>query len=190
MDKKDFILASSSPQRLLLLEQIGMRPKMVCPANIDETTHRFETPSCYVKRMAKEKAQKIAAAYPHENILACDTVVVVGRRILHKAQNDEEQKQAMLLLSGRANHVLSAVCLIDKKGKQSIRLSDSRVITKKLSLKEIDTYVATKEWVGCSGYKIEGCFGGYVRKIIGSYSGIVGLPLFETQNLLNGAGVR
>lgn len=190
MEKKDFILASASPQRIALLTQIGMTPKMICPADINEAEQKHETPSRYVKRMAYEKAAKIASLNPNENVLACDTVVVVGRKILHKAQNDAEQQEVMRLVSGRANHVLSAVCLIDKKGKCSLRLSDSRVITKKLSEKEINDYVSTKEWVGCSGYKIEGCFAGYVKKIIGSYSGIVGLPLYETQNLLNGAGIR
>lgn len=190
MDKKDFILASSSPQRLMLLEQIGLPPKEICPADIDESCRAEETPSAYVKRMAEEKAAHVAARRPGENILACDTVVTVGRRILRKAQNDEEQKQVMHLLSGRSNRVLSAVCLIDKNGRRSLKLSNSRVVTKKLSAKEIEDYVASGEWRGCSGYKIEGRFAGCVRKMIGSYSGIVGLPLFETQNLLNGAGIR
>lgn len=190
MEKKDFILASASPHRLALLEQVGLYPKSVCPADIDESCQKFETPTRYVKRMAREKARRVAALHPGENILACDTVAVVGRRILHKAGSEEEQTEVMRLVSGRASHVISAVCLIDKNGRESLRLSDSRVITKRLSEEEIRTYVATGEWKGCSGYKIEGCFAGFVRKIIGSYSGIVGLPLYETQNLLNGAGIR
>ncbi len=190
MDKKDFILASASPYRLALLEQIGLSPKLVCPADIDESCQKHETPSRYVKRMAAEKAARVAKLHPGENILACDTVVVVGRRILHKAKDEEEQTAVMRLVSGRASHVLSAVCLIDRNGRRALRFSDSRVITKHLSEKEIRDYVATGEWKGCSGYKIEGRFAGYVRKIVGSYSGIVGLPLYETQNLLNGAGIR
>ena len=190
MDKKDFILASASPQRIALLQQINMLPKEICPADIDESCYQFETPSHYVKRMALSKAIRVATQYPNENILACDTVVVVGRQILHKAKNDEEQMRVMRLVSGRANHVLSAVCLIERNGRKVVKLVDSRVLTKKLSEKEIRDYVATQEWVGCSGYKIEGCFAGFVRKIIGSYTGIVGLPLCETQNLLNGAGIR
>ena len=143
-----------------------------------------------MKRMALEKARRVAALHPGENVLACDTVVVVGRRILHKAGSDEEQTRVMRLVSGRASHVLSAVCLINKNGREALRFSDSRVLTKRLSEEDIRNYVATGEWKGCSGYKIEGRFAGFVRKIVGSYSGIVGLPLFETQNLLNGAGIR
>ena len=190
MEKKDFILASASPYRLALLEQVALCPKLVCPADIDESCLRFETPSRYVKRMALEKARRVAALQPGENVLACDTVVVVGRRILHKAGSDEEQTRVMRLVSGRASHVLSAVCLINKNGREALRFSDSRVLTKRLSEEDIRNYVATGEWKGCSGYKIEGRFAGFVRKIVGSYSGIVGLPLFETQNLLNGAGIR
>lgn len=190
MDKKDFILASASPQRLALLKQINLCPKQVCPADIDESSSKFETPSRYVKRMAVEKARRVAALHPGENILACDTIVVAGRRILHKATSDEEQIRVMRLISGHANHVLSAVCLIDRNGREALRLVDSRVVTKRLSEKDIADYVATREWVGCCGYKIEGCFAGFVRKIVGSYSGIVGLPLYETQNLLNGAGIK
>ena len=133
MEKKDFILASASPQRSMLLEQVGLLPKLICPADIDETTMKFETPSHYVKRMAVEKAKKVAQMHPNENILACDTVVVAGRKILHKAKSDAEQEAVMRLVSGRANHVLSAVCLIDKKGKVAVRLSYKRVVTKKLS---------------------------------------------------------
>ena len=177
MDKKDFILASASPQRLALLEQINLAPKEICPADIDESFLPREAPSAYVKRMAEEKAAHVAALRPGENILAADTVVVVGRRILRKAQNDEEQTAVMNLL-------------VERGGRKALRFSDSRVITRKLTPKEIENYVASGEWHGCSGYKIEGRFAGYVRKIVGSYSGIVGLPLFETQNLLNGAGIR
>ncbi len=190
METKDFILASSSPHRLALLQQINFCPKTVCPADIDESRQPFETPSRYVKRMALEKARRVATMHPGENILACDTIAVVGRRVLHKAASDEEQKQTMRLISGRASHAISAVCLIDKNGREALRLVDSRVVTKRLSEKEIADYVATREWVGCCGYKIEGCFAGFVRKIVGSYSGIVGLPLYETQNLLNGAGIK
>lgn len=190
MDKKDFILASSSPQRLALLEQVDMHPKMVCPADIDESIIRFETPSHYVKRVALAKARRVATLHPGENILSCDTVVVVGRTILQKADSDERQTEIMHLISGHANHVLSAVCLIDKNGREITKCVESRVITKRFSEKEIADYVASHEWVGCSGYKIEGKFAYFVRQIVGSYSGIVGLPLYETKNLLNGVGIK
>lgn len=190
MNKKDFILASASPQRLALLEQIKLCPKEVMPADIDESSFSHETPTTYVKRMALAKAKKIAQLYPNENILASDTIVVAGRKILHKAQSPEQQTEVMRLISGKSNRVISAICLIDKNGKIMQRCVSSRVITKKMSEEEIKKYVASGEWRGCSGYKIEGCFAGMVRKIIGSYTGIVGLPLFETQNLLNGIGIK
>ena len=190
MEKSDFILASASPQRLSLLKQIGYEPKKIAPADIDETERKQETPVAYVKRMALEKALKTAELYPNENVLAGDTVVCAGRKILHKSTTDEEQTTVMNLLSGRSNRVISAVCLIDKDGHVAERCVSSRVVMKKLSEEEINNYVASHEWVGCCGYRIEGNFAGYVKKIIGSYSGIVGLPLFETQNLLKGAGIK
>ena len=189
MDKKDFILASGSPQRRMLLEQIGMTPKEIVRPDIDESEHAGEAPIAYVKRMAREKAKRAVQLRPNENILACDTIVAVGRRILHKAENAEEQARVMRLLSGNTSRVLSAVCVISRQGKIAERLSVSRVQTKPLSAEEIAAYVAGKEWEGCSGYKIEGSFAAYVKRIVGSYSGIVGLPLFETKNLLNGIGV-
>ncbi|MBR1649442.1 MAG: septum formation protein Maf [Alphaproteobacteria bacterium] len=190
MKNKDFILASSSPQRLALLKQIGYTPKKIKPSDIDETTLKGETPCMYVKRMALEKALKCAKENPKQNILAGDTIVAVGNRILHKAQNAEEQTKVMQLLSGRSSRVISAVCLIDKTGKIMKRCVESRVITKHMNEEEIACYVASNEWQGCCGFKIEGCFAGYVRKIIGSYSSIVGLPLFEVQNLLKGIGIK
>ena len=190
MVTKDFILASASPQRLALLRQVGYEPKKVVPADIDESTYRNERPNAYVKRMALEKAKRTSELMPNENVLAGDTVVCVGRRILHKAKNAQEQAETMALLSGRSSKVISAVCLIGRDGRIVQRCVESRVITKKLSFAEIDEYVAGGEWQGCSGYKIEGVFAGFVRKIIGSYSGIVGLPLFETLNMLKGMGIK
>ena len=190
METKDFILASGSPQRLALLRQVGYDPKRVVPADIDESTLKNEKPSAYVKRMALEKAQKTSALLPNENVLAGDTVVCVGKKILHKAKNQQEQMEIMNLLSGRASKVISAVCLVGKDGRIAQRCVISRVITKKLSSSEIESYVAGGEWQGCSGYKIEGAFAGFVRKVVGSYSGIVGLPLFETLNMLKGMGIK
>lgn len=190
MTSKDFILASASPQRIKLLEQIGYIPKAICPADIDESELQYERPSSYVKRMAREKALKVYAEHRGENVLACDTIVVVGRRMLHKAKNDEEQTAVMKLLSGHAHKVLSAVCMVSKNGKISERLVSTRILMKNLSSKEIKDYVASQEWVGCSGYKIEGRMEAYVRRIIGSYSGIIGLPLYETKNILEGTGIK
>lgn len=190
MPKKNFILASCSPQRYALLQQIGYEPLSVEGADIDETPHKFEQPTEYVKRMAKEKALVVAARHPGQIVLAGDTVVTVAKKILQKAPNPEAQKEVMHLLSGKAHKVLSGVCVVSAEGKVAVRCVVTRIVMKKLTEKEIDDYIATNEWVGCAGYKIEGCLAGFVKKIIGSYSGVVGLPLYEVKNMLNGVGVR
>lgn len=190
MEIKDFILASGSPQRKALLGQIGFVPAEIIPADIDETEKKGEKASAYVKRMACEKAAKVALQNSGKVVLGADTVVVVGAKILHKCHTDEEQCKVMKLLSGKAHRVLSAVCVIDKNGKSSVRLSSTRIVMKKLSDEEIRKYVTGHEWVGCCGYKIEGELAGFVKKMVGSYSGVVGLPLYETRNLLQGAGIK
>lgn len=190
MPKKDFILASHSPQRYALLQQIGYEPMVVESADIDEAPHKFEQPTEYVKRMAKEKALAVAAKHPGKVVLAGDTIITVARKILQKAPDAESQKQVMCLLSGKAHKVLSGVCVVSAEGKVSVRCIVTRIVMKKLTAKEIEEYVATKEWVGCAGYKIEGCLAGFVKKVIGSYSGVVGLPLYEVRNMLNGVGIR
>ena len=186
---KDFILASQSPQRKKLLEQIGYNPKQICSADIDETPKKNEKPSQYVKRMACEKAKTVAEKFKNEVVLASDTVIVSGTRIIQKAKSDQEQKEIMKILSGKTHKVLTAVCVVDKKSKISIRLNVTKIKMKRLTEKEIDEYVKSKEWVGCAGYKIEGILGGFVINFNGCYSGVIGLPLYETRNLLNGAGV-
>lgn len=190
MQTKDFILASGSPQRRRLLEQIGYIPKQIIPADIDESCLKYERPLPYVQRMALEKAKKVVADYPGENVLASDTVIAVGLRIIHKSQTPEEQEAVMKLLSGRNHRVISAICLIDKTGRVSRRCVTTRISMKRLNEEEIKGYVAGGEWVGVCGYKIEGELAGFVRKITGSYSGVVGLPLYETRNLLIGAGIK
>lgn len=187
---KNFILASGSPQRKALLEQIGYVPKLIEPADIDETPRKNEKASAYVKRMALEKGLHAAGKHPGEMVLACDTIVVAGAHIIQKSHSDEEQEQVMRLLSGKSHRVLSAVCLINKEGKAAMRLNTTKIQMKRLSEQEIKDYVASREWVGCAGYKIEGCLAGLVRQIKGSYSGVVGLPLFEAKSLLNGAGIN
>ena len=190
MPEKQFILASCSPHRRLLVEQIGYVPMLVESADIDETPRRLERPTEYVKRMAREKALAVAAKHPKTVILAGDTVVTSGTKILQKAADAEAQKKVMRLLSGKAHKVLSGVCVVSADGRVSVKCITTRIVMKKLTEKEIDEYVATKEWVGCAGYKIEGCLAGFVKKMTGSYSGVVGLPLFEVRNMLNGAGIR
>lgn len=190
MPKKNFILASCSPQRYALLKQIGYEPEKIEAADIDETPHKFEKPTEYVKRMAKEKALAVAAKHKGWVVLAGDTVVVVGRRILQKAADAQEQIDIMKLLSGKSHKVLSGICIVSETGKFSVKCVSTRILMKKLTTKEIYDYVQSNEWVGCAGYKIEGQLAGFVKKIIGSYSGVVGLPLFEVKNMLNGVGVR
>ena len=185
---KDFILASQSPQRRALLEQIGYVPKEVAPADIDETPLKGEKPTQYVKRMAREKALHVASKFKGEVVLASDTVIVCGTSIIQKSKTDEDQKKVMKMLSGKTHKVMTGVCVVNKEGKLSERLNVTKIKMKRLTVQEIESYVASKEWVGCAGYKIEGLLGGFVVQIIGSYSGVVGLPLFEARNLLIGAG--
>lgn len=187
---KNFILASGSPQRKALLAQIGFFPKDIVPANIDECERKNEKPLAYVKRMAREKALAVAAHNPGNVVLGADTIVAVGSKILHKAHSDDEQRQVMTLLSGKAHRVISAVCVVTADGKVSQRVCSTRILMKHLSQTEIDDYVASHEWVGCCGYKIEGKLAAYVKKLVGSYSGVVGLPLYETRNLLLGVGIK
>ena len=186
---KDFILASQSPQRKLLLSQIGFEPSKIVPADIDETPKPNEKPSQYVKRMAKEKALYVASKNKRCVVLASDTIVVCGTTIIQKSKNDEEQIKVMKMLSGKTHRVLTSVCVVNNDGKATVRLNTTKIKMKKLTEEEINEYVASKEWCGCAGYKIEGKLAGFVRQIIGSYSSVVGLPLFETRNLLVGAGV-
>ncbi|MBQ8671888.1 MAG: septum formation protein Maf [Alphaproteobacteria bacterium] len=190
MQNKDFILASSSPQRIALLRQVGFEPKEIVPADIDESTLRHERPLPYVKRMALNKALCVAKKRQGENVLACDTIVTVGLRIVHKAKNVDEQRRYLNMMSGRSHKVISSVCLINKEGHVSQRTVISRISMKVFSPEELDEYLASGEWQGVCGYKIEGRMAGYITRLVGSYSGVVGLPLNETLNLLKGEGIK
>jgi septum formation protein len=181
------ILASASPRRLALLAQIGITPDQVIPADIDETPRAGEVPRPYAERVAREKAA--AVAVPGAFVLAADTVVAVGRRILGKAETAAEARACLELLSGRRHHVLTALTLITPSGEASHRVSDSAVIFNRLTATELDTYIATGEWHGkAGGYAIQGHAAAFIRALSGSYSGVVGLPLFETAQLLKGRG--
>ena len=186
---KKFILASQSPQRKMLLSQIGFDPYKIEPADIDETPKDKEKPSQYVKRMAKEKALFVAGKHKGEVVLASDTVIVCGTKIIQKSKNNEEQQKVMEMLSGKTHKVLTGVCVVNKEGKAVVKLNTTKIKMKKMTSAEIKEYIDSKEWCGCAGYKIEGKLAGFVKQMIGSYSGVVGLPLFETRNLLIGAGV-
>ncbi|QNE32599.1 septum formation inhibitor Maf [Sphingomonas sp. NBWT7] len=183
------ILASASPRRLSLLAQIGVVPARVVAPEVDETPLKDERPRDYVLRVAIAKAKAVARDAA-EVVLAADTSVVAGRRILGKPADDADLVRMLELLSGRRHHCLSAVVVIGADGTQRTRLSDTTVAFKPLSAAEIATYVASGEGMGkAGGYAIQGRAEAFVRRIDGSYSGVVGLPLFETRALLTSAGI-
>ena len=182
-----FILASASPRRLALLAQVGIVPDQVVGAEVDETPHRDELPRLHAERLARAKAAAIAR--PGAFVLAADTVVAVGRRILPKAERREEAKVCLDLLSGRRHRVLTAVVLVAPDGGRSERLVESLVGFSRLGDAQRDAYLDSGEWQGkAGGYAIQGRAASFVRFLSGSYSGVVGLPLFETAQLLRGRG--
>ena len=181
------ILASASPRRLDLLARIGVVPDTIVPAHIDETPIKGELPATYARRMAAEKAAAVAEA--GALTLAADTVVAAGRRILPKVESEDEARSTLALLSGRRHRVHSAVTLIGADGRARHRLSTSIVAFKRLSEAELSDYVAGGEWRGKAGaYAIQGRAEALILRISGSWSGVVGLPLFETRALLRAAG--
>ncbi|HYI48343.1 MAG TPA: nucleoside triphosphate pyrophosphatase [Allosphingosinicella sp.] len=181
------VLASQSPRRLELLARLGVRPDAVIPADIDETALKGELPVPYARRMAAAKAAAVAQA--GALTLAADTVVAAGRRILPKTESEAEARACLALLSGRRHRVHSAVTLIDGDGKARHKLSSSIVTFKPLSAEEIAAYLASGEWRGkAGGYAIQGRAEALVRALAGSFSGVMGLPLYETRALLRAAG--
>ena len=187
MGAPSLILASASPRRRELLARLGIEPARVVHADIDEAARKAELPRDYARRMAREKAE--AAANPAAHVLAGDTVVAVGRRVLPKAEDEATARACLELLSGRRHRVLSAVALLAPGGTLRERLSETQVLFKRLSEMEIRAYLAGGEWHGKAGaYAIQGSAAGLMSWIAGSHSGVVGLPLFETRALLKGAG--
>ena len=187
MAAPDLILASASPRRRELLARLGMEPARVVHADIDETPRKGELPRDHAQRMAREKAAAVDVADAF--VLAGDTVVAVGRRILPKAEDEATARQCLELLSGRRHRVLSAVALRAPGGTLRERLSETQVRFKRLSHEEIAAYLAGGEWHGkAGGYAIQGSAEGLIAWISGSHSGVVGLPLFETRALLRAAG--
>ena len=178
------ILASASPRRVALLADIGVTSDSIVPADIDETPLPRELPRQLAQRLAKQKAAAVAAQYPHDYILAADTVVACGRRILPKAETPDEVRACLTLMSGRRHHVYTGVAF--HTGSRMIeRLVDSRVSFKNLSPTEIDSYVTSGEGIGkAGGYAIQGRAAILIRDIGGSYSNIVGLPLYEVGQIL------
>lgn len=185
------VLASASPRRLELLKQIGIAPDLVDPADIDETPRRDEAPAAHALRLAREKLRAVMPRHPGDYILAADTVVACGRRILPKAADEASARRCLELLSGRRHRVHSGVALASPDGHVSLRHVDSQVAFKRLSADEVAAYLATGEWHGkAGGYAIQGRAAALIRFVSGSYSNVVGLPLFETAQLLAGRGYR
>jgi septum formation protein len=189
------VLASASPRRLLLLAQAGIEPDILRPTSIDETPKRGEMPRTLVSRLARAKAEAARDQIANDretadaHVLAADTVVAVGRRVLVKPEVAEQAEASLQLLSGRAHRVLTAVCLITPDDKVRMKIVDTRVRFRRLSRQEIEGYIASREWLDkAGGYAIQGIAGCFVQKLVGSYTNVVGLPLAETVGLLAGAG--
>ncbi|WP_340586810.1 nucleoside triphosphate pyrophosphatase [Erythrobacter alti] len=181
------VLASASPRRRELLARLGVTPDAIAPADIDETPHKAELPRVYAQRMARGKA--LAAASDDAYVLAGDTVVACGRRILPKAEDEATARRCLELLSGRRHRVLSAIALAAPDGTVTQKLSETQLKFKRLSVSEIDAYIASGEWHGkAGGYAIQGMAEALIPWIQGSHSGVVGLPLYETRILLKSAG--
>jgi len=187
--KNRLILASSSPRRVELLQQIGLEPDEVCPADIDESPLKAEHPKDLALRLACEKARAVAAGFQGDYILAADTTVACGRRLLDKAEDEHYARKCLQMLSGRAHHVYGGIALIAPDGGMRTRLVDTRVKMKRLSAAEIDGYIQSGQWDGkAGGYAIQGVAARYISFLSGSYSNVVGLSLYDTARLLEGAG--
>jgi len=187
------VLASGSPRRLALLNQAGIEPDHLMPADVDETPERGELPRRLAQRLAAEKAEVVARRAKEAEIaalvLAADTVVAVGRRILPKPELKDEAEACLRLLSGRTHRVYTGLGLVDLKGRTHTRLVETRVRFKRLSRDEMADYLDCGEWRGkAGGYAIQGIAGSFVIKLVGSYSAVVGLPLAEAAALLGGHG--
>ena len=186
MGRPTLTLASASPRRRELIARLGLTPDAVVAADIDETPAKDELPRDYARRMAREKALAVKA---QDYVLAGDTVVAAGRRILPKAEDETTARRCLELLSGRRHTVLSAIALRAPDGSLRERLSVTTVIFKRFDRPEIDAYLASGEWEGkAGGYAIQGAAEGLIKRIDGSHSGVVGLPLYETRALLKAAG--
>ena len=183
------VLASASPRRLDLLRQVGIEPDRIDPADIDESPCRGELPGPHALRLSREKAEAVARRHPGAFVLGADTVVGVGRRILPKADDEATARRCLALLSGRRHRVHGGVSLVDPQGRLRSRMVETVVAFKRLSNADLAAYLASEEWRGkAGGYAIQGKAARLVRWLSGSYSNVVGLPLFETVTLLEGAG--
>ncbi len=185
------VLASESPRRRDLLASIGLPPDVIVPADIDETPLRDELPRRLAARLAAAKSEAVAAAYPYDYVLAADTVVSVGRRILPKAADADEVSACLKLLSGRAHRVVTGVSVRGPGGRRGDRLVETRLKMRRLTEADIAAYAVSGEGVGkAGGYGIQGRAGAFILSLSGSWPAVVGLPLHETETLLKGLGWR
>ncbi len=195
IERPKLVLASASPRRLMLLSQVGIEPDALRPTSIDETPRRGEMPRGLATRLARAKAEAARDQIANDKdiadafVLAADTVVAVGRRVLMKPGYIEEAVASLQLLSGRNHRVLTSLCLITPDDRVRLKIIDTKVRFKVLSKADIEAYVASREWRGkAGGYAIQGLAGCFVRKLSGSYTNVVGLPLAEAVQMLNGEG--
>jgi septum formation protein len=193
--KPKLVLASASPRRLTLLAQVGIEPDALRPPSIEETPRKGEMPRALATRLARTKALEARDAIANDkdiadaHVLAADTVVAVGRRVLVKPRFVEEAVAALRLLSGRSHRVLTALCLVTPDDRVRVRMVDTRVRFKRLTPEDIEAYIGSREWRGkAGGYAVQGLAGCFVQKIVGSYTNVVGLPLTEVVGMLAGEG--
>ena len=186
----NFILGSSSPRRLELLGSIGINPDKIVSPDIDEKINKNESPLEYSKRISFEKINSLKNSFPNDVLLTADTVAYCGRRLIDKTSKVVIAKVHLNLLSGRRHRVSTSICIKNKQGNITKRTVTTSVSFKKLSQKEINLYLDTKEWEGVAGsYRIQGYASSFIKSINGSYTNVVGLPLYETKNLLLSAGM-
>ena len=189
--RSKLILASASPRRVELLNQIGIKPDQIIPADIDESALKGEVPRDLAQRLAVQKAQHIAKDNKGAYVLAADTVVGCGRRILDKTEDEDYARHCLKTLSGRRHHVYGGIALITSDGKLINACIDTMVQFKRLSAQEIENYIKSGEWNGkAGGYAIQGLAASYIKFIRGSHSNVVGLSLYDTMKILDGAGFK
>lgn len=184
--KAGFILASASVNRRALLDEVRLVPDKIVSPKIDETILKDETPARYVKRISIEKAKAVAKEYPNTCIIAADTILSVGRRIIRKAYTADEAISNLKLISGRSHKVLTGLAIVAPNGKIISKVNISSVTMKKLDDDDIRVIIDSEEWKGVAGYKIDGVLSAFVKRFSGSYSSIVGLPVYETTQILRG----
>ena len=184
---KPFILASSSPRRIRLLENAGFKPKEIVPADIDETEKKGEHSDKYVVRVATEKAKHVANLRPGICIVAADTIIVAKGKIVRKAATEQKARANLKLISGGTHYAYTGYCIISDKGKVISKLVKTAIKMKKFTDSEIDTLVQSKEWKNVAAYRIEGLLSALVEGIEGSYTNIIGLPIYEVSQDLKKA---